>query len=131
MPELPFHRNIPIIIVDDDPIAIFLTQEILLDYDDKIQFSCFTDTDKFLAAAPQLEDTSIILLDLNMPRKNGWTLIEELRNSGLNFPIIVLTASINDKDRERTRSLGLGFLHKPLEVSALITEMENIIFNSK
>ncbi len=50
----------------------------------------------------------LILLDLNMPRMNGWDLLECLReNAALRgIPTVVLTSSTISVERERCRRLG-------------------------
>ncbi len=61
----------------------------------------------------------LILLDLSMPRMNGFDFLEEYTNSNLgsnNTSIVILTTSINGVDMEKTRKYGAtkGYLTKPL-----------------
>ena len=68
----------------------------------------------------------VILLDLNMPRMNGFDFIQQLRK--LDFPnkeslgIIIVTSSVNDHDLRRARELGIEhYLIKNLTAKALHT----------
>ena len=65
------------------------------------------------SAAPDL-----ILLDLMMPRVDGWTVAEELGadEKTRNIPIVFLTARTTPDDRRRAEKLGaLGYVLKPFD----------------
>lgn len=71
----------------------------------------------------------LILLDLKMPVMDGWTVARKLREDPQTaaIPIIVLTASPVDLQRERVCVLGLGvqqFLTKPVSVEMLVEEIK-------
>ena len=66
---------------------------------------------------------SLILLDLNMPAKDGRDVLKEIKGSEeLRFiPIIVITTSASDKDREISYQLGANcFLTKPNSYDELV-----------
>jgi DNA-binding response OmpR family regulator len=71
----------------------------------------------------------LILLDLMMPRLDGWTVAEELaadkRTSGI--PVLFLTARATTADRRRAEELGaLGYILKPFDpvgLGPLVTEV--------
>lgn len=48
----------------------------------------------------------VILLDLIMPKMDGFTLLEEIKNKKLNAPIIVLTNLGQQEDQDRAQKLG-------------------------
>lgn len=63
----------------------------------------------------------IIITDLLMPVLDGFDLVELLRDAGVNCPIIVASADIQDSSRERIDELDtFGFLNKPFRVEELI-----------
>jgi CheY-like chemotaxis protein len=75
----------------------------------------FADRDKF--PAPQL-----MLLDLKMPRKNGFEVLQWVRQQpGLKrLPIVVLTSSREDPDVNRAYDLGANtYLVKPVKFEGL------------
>jgi CheY-like chemotaxis protein len=60
------------------------------------------------SAASQQAELACVLLDLNLPRKNGFEVLEWLRQQPAyqTLPVIVLTSSDHPKDRERAMQLG-------------------------
>ena len=50
----------------------------------------------------------MILLDLNMPRKNGHQALQEIRDHDTfrHIPVVVMTTSIDEDDTRRTYALG-------------------------
>jgi len=69
---------------------------------------------------------AIMLLDLNMPRKNGFDVLSWVRSQPKikRLTVIILTASMRTEDVERAFDLGASsFLVKPSELNALATMM--------
>lgn len=65
----------------------------------------------------------IILLDLNMPKKDGRTALKEIREDPAlrNIPIVVLTTSKSEEDILRTYNLGVNsFITKPVTFDSLV-----------
>jgi len=72
----------------------------------------------------------LILMDINMPGKDGLTATQELRaNPALaHIPIIALTANVMKGDRERTLEAGCdGYIPKPIDVDKFPAEVMNFI----
>lgn len=62
----------------------------------------------------------LVLMDLSLPRMDGWQAIGELKASAdtASIPIVVVTAHSSAQDIERARSMGCeGFVNKPLDVA--------------
>ena len=63
---------------------------------------------------------SLIFLDINMPRMNGWEFLDEYKKLGEHrksqIVIVMLTTSLNEADRERASNISevADFKHKPL-----------------
>jgi DNA-binding response OmpR family regulator len=57
------------------------------------------------------EDFDFILLDIRMPKKDGWQVLEEIRSNPKtkNIPVIVLTAINEDDDMFREYDLGANY----------------------
>lgn len=71
----------------------------------------------------------IILLDLNMPRKDGREAIEEIKNDPdlKRIPVIVMTTSIAEEDILKTYELGAcGYITKPVSFDGLIEVMRTL-----
>ena len=68
------------------------------------------------------EYPDLILMDINMPGVDGYTLTSRLKEFEKlqNVPIIALTANVMRGDRERTLDAGCdGYIQKPIDVDAL------------
>lgn len=73
---------------------------------------------------------SLILLDLNMPRKNGYQALEEIKTSQVlrRIPTVVLTTSSNESDIVRCYMLGANaFVTKPTTFSGLEHMFESLL----
>jgi two-component system response regulator len=71
----------------------------------------------------------LILLDLNMPRKDGREALKEIKEDPelRNIPVVVLTTSGEEEDILRTYDLGANsFIRKPVEFDALVKIMDAI-----
>jgi CheY-like chemotaxis protein len=72
---------------------------------------------------------ALILLDLNMPRKNGQQALKEIKATPAfqNIPVVILTTSRQEKDVEFCRKHGASsFLTKPSSFSEWIEIMKSL-----
>lgn len=73
---------------------------------------------------------SLILMDINMPDIDGYTLTARIKETpGLEFiPIIALTANVMRGDRERSLEAGCdGYIQKPIDIDALAEQVERFL----
>ncbi|MGE3973696.1 MAG: response regulator [Bdellovibrionales bacterium] len=71
----------------------------------------------------------LILLDLNMPKKDGREALKEIKNhpSLRQIPVVVLTTSKAEEDIYKTYNLGVNsFVSKPVTFSALVQVMKDL-----
>jgi CheY-like chemotaxis protein len=61
----------------------------------------------------------VLILDFNMPGRNGLELAEELRDRFPNLPIALATANVQDEVISRARAVGATFVPKPITEDAL------------
>ena len=72
----------------------------------------------------------IILLDIEMPRMDGFEFASHVRNSSAvsNVPIVMITSRTGDKHRERADAIGVqGYLGKPYSEEVLIQTLEHLL----
>ena len=71
----------------------------------------------------------LIILDLNMPRMNGYEVLEELGNDKLfdNIPVVVMSTSGAECDVQRCYSLGAsGFIIKPDSYEGVVETVKSL-----
>ncbi|MFC5269792.1 response regulator [Adhaeribacter terreus] len=82
----------------------------------------FSDKDKF-------PTPGLILLDLNMPKKDGREALKEIKNDPhlRLIPVVVLTTSKAEEDILRTYDMGVSsFITKPVTFTALVDVMKTL-----
>jgi two-component system copper resistance phosphate regulon response regulator CusR len=74
------------------------------------------------------EDYDLIILDVMLPQRNGWQLVEDIRQRGKNMPILFLSA--RDQIEDRVRGLELGaddYLVKPFAFAELLARIKSML----
>lgn len=116
-----------ILYVEDNPDNRMLVKRILTAENYKL-----LEATNAVQAINLLETTTpdLILMDINMPDMDGYTLTTRIRSMpGLErVPILALTANVMRGDREKTLEAGCdGYIQKPLDVDQLIREIEKFL----
>ncbi len=73
-------------------------------------------------------DQDLIILDVMLPRMDGWGILQALTQAGVATPVIFLTAK--DQVEERVRGLELGaadYLVKPFSFAELLARVRNVL----
>lgn len=73
-----------------------------------------------------------MVLDVLMPKKNGWQVLESVRNAKVNVPVLMLTAM--DETSDKVKGLNLGaddYLAKPFEVPELVARVNALLRRDK
>ena len=83
-------------------------------------------------AMGQLQETvpDMMLLDIEMPRMDGFELATHMRNDDRlkHVPIIMITSRTGDKHRERAQQIGVNnYLGKPYQENDLLDSIHQII----
>jgi two-component system, OmpR family, copper resistance phosphate regulon response regulator CusR len=69
-----------------------------------------------------------IILDVRLPKKDGWEVCSELRQAGLHIPVLMLTASSATEDRIKGLDLGADdYLVKPFEMGELLARIRALL----
>ena len=73
-------------------------------------------------------DYDLIILDVMLPRRDGWSIISELRRSGQQTLALFLTAKDSLQDRVKGLDLGAdAYLMKPFAFSELLAQMRTLL----
>ena len=131
-------RPITILMADDDPDDCMLAKEALEenrlanglrfvgDGEELMDYLYRRDKYKEPAAAPR---PGMILLDLNMPRKDGREALKEIKADPdlRRIPVVILTTSKAEEDILRTYDLGASsFITKPVTFESLVEVMKTL-----
>jgi len=69
-----------------------------------------------------------VVLDLMVPKRSGWTLLQDMRQSGARTPVLILTAL--DAVADRVKALDLGaddYLPKPFAIAELVARLRALV----
>jgi two-component system copper resistance phosphate regulon response regulator CusR len=70
----------------------------------------------------------LIILDVMLPGRDGWSVIEDLRRTGSQTPVLFLTARDTVQDRVRGLELGADdYLVKPFAFSELLARIRSVL----
>lgn len=73
------------------------------------------------------KDISLVILDIMMPRMDGWDTVKELRRYS-KVPIIMLTAKVEERDELKGFELGVDeYVTKPFSPKILVARVEAIL----
>jgi CheY-like chemotaxis protein len=126
---------IDVLLVEDDPGDALMTQEAFEHH--KIRNSLHIVKDgvealEFLRREGQYKDAprpGLILLDLNLPRKDGREVLSEIKNDAelRSIPVVVLTTSEAEEDILRSYSLyANAYVTKPVDFDRFIEVVRQI-----
>ncbi len=124
-----------ILMVDDDEDDCLMVRDALAELNLPSVFRTVEDGEElmsYLHRRGKFTDAprpNLILLDLNMPRKDGREALEELKgdNELRSIPVVVLTTSDSDTDIMRCYDLGgNAYVRKPATYDALVEMMRAI-----
>lgn len=85
------------------------------------------DGDEALSLAASLS-YDLLILDVMLPRRNGWTVMGDLRSRGIRTPVLFLTARDTVSDRVKGLELGADdYLVKPFAFSELLARVRSVL----
>ena len=128
-------QAINILLVEDNPGDIRLTREVLKEGKIQNKLSVVTDGEEailFLKKIGEYKDVltpDLILLDLNLPKKDGREVLAEIKGDPnlVCIPVIILTTSAAEKDILNTYSNHANcYITKPVDFSQFINVIRAI-----
>jgi len=131
----PATKAIEILLVEDDPGDIDLIEEALEDAKLQINLNSVRDGVEALAYLrregkyTQAISPDLILLDLNLPRRDGREVLQDIKGDNYfkRIPVVVLTTSDAEDDILKSYNLGANcYVSKPLGMQDFIKIVESI-----
>ena len=110
--------NERILLVDDEPRFVFLTQRQLASMGYKVEMftSSMHALERFKAAP---DDFDLVITDVAMPKITGENLVKQLRLLRPTLPVILCTGYSEKMDQQTAAILGCEYLVKPFEIEQL------------
>jgi len=119
-----------ILLIEDNPADILLTKEAFKECLYEHNITAFKDgceAMKYLRRNGEYSGSKIpdlVLLDLNLPKKDGRELLAEIKSDKdiSNIPVIILSTSKNDRDIQASYELKANcYICKPVELDSFIS----------
>lgn len=123
----PGNMSKRILIVEDNPDNRILITDILSSLDYEVLVA--TDGESGVALA-QSERPDLILMDLSLPKMDGWTAATEIKRDAslAHIPVIALTAHAMVGDRERALKAGCDdYISKPIDLRELASKLASFL----
>ena len=126
---------IEILLVEDSPGDVRLTREVLKEAKVANNLSVCSDGEeamRYLQKQPPFTDAispDLILLDLNLPKKNGIQVLDEIKQDIRlkKIPVVILTVSQNEQDILKTYNLHANcYIQKPVELEQFFNVVKAI-----
>lgn len=124
-----------ILLIEDNPGDVLLTIEAFKECGNKHNIVSVKDgveAIKYLKHEVNYKDAvlpELILLDLNLPKKDGREVLEEIKCDEMlkNIPVIILSTSKNESDISRCYELNTNcYISKPVELDSFIDIIKSI-----
>jgi two-component system OmpR family response regulator len=113
-----------LIIEDDRAIADFVTRGLR---EAGFAVDVASDGEEGLAAALE-QDPDVAIVDLMLPKRDGLSVIEELRKRGRSMPVLILSARRSVDDRVRgLQAGGDDYLTKPFAFAELLARVQALV----
>jgi two-component system, chemotaxis family, response regulator Rcp1 len=128
-------RPMEVLLVEDSPGDVRLIQEALKDVKvpirlhiarDGIEAMAFLRRDAKNSSAPRPD---LILLDLNLPKKDGREVLREIKQSAtfVSIPVVILSTSASDVDIVQSYALHANcYITKPVDLKGFLTAVKAI-----
>ena len=116
-----------ILVVDDSSTNVLLLEAVLLEKGHLI-YTATTVKDAWISIEKDLPD--LIILDLLMPKVNGYDLLLKLRSETKtkDIPVIIVSAVTEPEDIKRARSFGhiVDFIQKPVDIQQIYDLVDTV-----
>ena len=126
---------VKILLVEDNPGDVLLTLEALAEGKIRTSLSVVSDGEEALAFLRRdekyggLPRPDLILLDLNLPKRDGREVLKEIKGDTAlkRIPVVILTTSGNPEDIQRTYELHANcYITKPVDLGQFLNVVKAI-----
>ena len=135
MPETQLPLPIEVLLVEDDPGDVLMTQEALADYKVANNLTVVTNGEDAIAYMRKqgrfadVPTPDLVLLDLNLPRRNGREVLRDIKEDPelRRIPVVVLTTSEAEEDVLASYLLHANaYVRKPVDFDQFVAAVRAI-----
>ena len=113
------------LIIDDDAYNVYIMERFL--DRENIAYTAITDTLMLENTLKELKRIDLVLLDLEMPKRDGYQIMQVLRQY-LDAQVPIVACTVHTAEINRTKKLGFsGFIAKPLDMERFSEEIRRIL----
>lgn len=117
--------SIHALIIDDDAYNVYVMERFL--DKENISYTAITDLSSLEANLKKITKINIVLLDLEMPNKDGYEVIKILKNH-LDSHIPIVACTVHTSEINRARKIGFSsFIAKPLNMDRFSEQISSIL----
>lgn len=126
-----------VLIVDDDPEEQLFFNEALKRLDSRVTTVCFSKGEEAIQWLNSNEHTRLpdfVLLDINMPKMCGFTILQKLKagQGTKQIPVYMFSTSDWDEDRKKANTLGAqGYFSKPYTIEEYSKLIAAILYENR
>ncbi len=117
-----------ILVVDDSSTNNFLCKSVLEEVGNYTVKLAFDGDEALKAVAKNAPD--LIVLDIMMPEKDGFTVLKELKDNAAtkHIPVVVVSALNDEESKKKAKTLGAaGYVEKPISVPMLLEQVNKAL----
>lgn len=115
-----------ILVVEDDESSAFLLGTVLKETGASVSYS--TDGVDAVDFVRQHPETDLVLMDIHLPYKDGFSATREIKSFASNVVVIAQTAYAFSTDHQEAKNAGCDdYLTKPLNMSLLLDKMNGYL----
>jgi CheY-like chemotaxis protein len=121
-----------LVLIEDNPADVLLVREAIRERGLAVELISYPDLPEAIAGLgdPGNPRPDAILMDLNLPRGEGMSIVKTLRASDhlRDVPLAILTSSQSPRDLEQAQRLRVGwYIHKPSTLHEFLTTVGDAV----
>jgi len=117
----PATARLRLLLAEDNLADTYLVKEAIRAENLPLDVQLATDGERAMSFIDEVETTpngpipDIVLLDLNLPKRDGFEILQRVRASATlrSLPVVIFTSSDSPEDRRRAAELGATYFRKP------------------
>jgi two-component system copper resistance phosphate regulon response regulator CusR len=123
--RIVYDSSVRVLIIEDEPKSAAYLRKGLSEHGYVADLAANGEDGLYLA---QTSEYDLLILDIMLPRRDGWSVMRELRRCGKQTPVLFLTARDSVPDRVKGLDLGADdYLVKPFAFSELLARIRTVL----